>query len=61
MRDITAKRNTLRVATAIGKVVCAPETIERIKNGTVPKGNILDYARAAGFFAAYLLSSLISW
>lgn len=52
MRDISGKQITLRTATGIGMVTCSAETIEHIKNDTLPKGNIFDVARAAAFLAA---------
>lgn len=52
MVDITHKSNTLRIATAQAKVlVSKPETIEAIKNKNVPKGDVFEMAKAAGFLA----------
>lgn len=52
MVDITHKSSTLRIATAEATLVAStPETIQAIKDGTVPKGNVLEIARAAGLFA----------
>ena len=49
MVDITHKSNTLRIATAQAIVkVSKPETIEAIKNDTVPKGNVFAMSKAAG-------------
>ena len=49
MVDITHKNNTLRIATAQAIVkVSKPETIEAIKNDTVPKGNVFAMSKAAG-------------
>lgn len=49
MVDITHKTNTLRIATAQAIVkVGKPETIEAIKNDTVPKGNVFAMSKAAG-------------
>jgi molybdenum cofactor biosynthesis protein MoaC len=52
MRDITHKTVTLRTARAVGVVFCSAETIEIIRNGQLPKGNLFDVARAAGFLGA---------
>lgn len=52
MRDITHKQITLRTATATGILFCSPDTIELIKNNQLPKGNLFDVARAAGFVGA---------
>lgn len=49
MIDITHKSTTLRIATAQAIVkVSKPETIEVIKNKTVPKGDVFEMAKAAG-------------
>lgn len=49
MVDITHKNNTLRIATAQAVVkVSKPETIDAIKNDTVPKGNVFAMSKAAG-------------
>ena len=52
MNDITHKQITLRSAEAVAIVFCKPETIELIKNNKIPKGNIFEFARAAGFLGA---------
>ncbi|SEI68007.1 molybdenum cofactor biosynthesis protein MoaC [Dyadobacter sp. SG02] len=52
MVDITHKTNTLRIATAQAIVqVSKPETVEAIQNRTVPKGDVFEMAKAAGFLA----------
>lgn len=49
MVDITHKNTTLRTAVAQAIIkVSKPETIEAIKNDTVPKGNVLAMSKAAG-------------
>lgn len=49
MIDITHKSTTLRSATAQAIVrVSKPETIEALKNRTVPKGDVLEMAKASG-------------
>ncbi|MCF6307806.1 MAG: bifunctional molybdenum cofactor biosynthesis protein MoaC/MoaB [Flavobacteriaceae bacterium] len=49
MVDITNKSTTLRTAIAQAIVkVSKPETIEAIKNDTVPKGNVFAMSKAAG-------------
>jgi cyclic pyranopterin phosphate synthase len=52
MRDITHKQITLRTARAVGILFCSPATIDLIKNDRLPKGNLFDVARAAGFLGA---------
>ena len=50
MVDITQKENTYRTAIAQALVkVGSKETIAAIQNGTVPKGNVFEMSRAAGF------------
>lgn len=49
MVDITHKTTTLRIATAQAIVkVGSAETINRIQEGTVPKGDVLAMSKAAG-------------
>jgi cyclic pyranopterin monophosphate synthase len=52
MRDISHKTVTLRTARAVGVVFCSDATVELIRNGQLPKGNLFDVARAAGFLGA---------
>jgi molybdenum cofactor biosynthesis protein MoaC len=59
MRDITAKQISLRTAKAIGFVVCSESTHNLIKNDNLPKGNLFDIARAAGYLAAKNTQHLI--
>lgn len=59
MRDITHKQITLRTATAIGIVFCTKATIDLIENDSLPKGNLFDVARAAGFIGAKLTPQLL--
>ncbi len=51
MVDVSSKQVTNRQATAIGMVSCAPSTIEALRGGTVPKGDVLAVARIAGIAA----------
>jgi molybdenum cofactor biosynthesis protein MoaC len=52
MRDITHKQISLRTARAVGIIFCSPATIELIRTDQLPKGNLFDVARAAGFLGA---------
>lgn len=52
MRDITHKQSTLRTARAAGILFCSAETIMLIREDKLPKGNLFDVARAAGFLGA---------
>lgn len=52
MVDVTAKAPTVRQATARGRVECAPHVIDALREGAVPKGDVLAVARIAGIAAA---------
>lgn len=52
MVDVTAKTPTVREATAVAAVTCAPATLAALSDGTVPKGDVLAVARIAGIQAA---------
>jgi molybdenum cofactor biosynthesis protein MoaC len=60
MVDITHKANSLRQAIAVATVlVSKPETIEAVKNKTVPKGDVFEFSRAAGLLAIKKTSDVI--
>lgn len=59
MRDITGKQITLRTAQAIAFVKCSDDTLDLILQDRLPKGNLLDVAKAAGFLAAKNTHNLI--
>jgi cyclic pyranopterin phosphate synthase len=60
MVDITHKNSTLRTAIASAIVrVSLPETIERVVNKTVPKGDVFEFARAAGLLGIKKTSDMI--
>ena len=52
MVDVTAKQPTVRAATARGFVRCSAEVVAALRDGTVPKGDVLAVARIAGIQAA---------
>ena len=52
MVDVTEKQPTVRSATARGFVRCAPDVVAALRDGTVPKGDVLAVARIAGIQAA---------
>ena len=52
MVDVTAKQPTVRAATARGFVRCAEHVVASLRDGTVPKGDVLAVARIAGIQAA---------
>jgi cyclic pyranopterin phosphate synthase len=59
MRDITHKQISLRTARAAGILFCSAATIELIRNEALPKGNLFDVARAAGFLGAKATPQLL--
>lgn len=60
MIDITHKYPTLRTAVAQATVkVSKMETIEAIRNKTVPKGDVLEAARVAGLFGVKKTAEMI--
>ena len=59
MVDISAKDVTTRIAIASGRINMAPEVLEMIKDGSIPKGDVLAAARIAGIMAAKNTSGLI--
>ncbi|RZJ92511.1 MAG: bifunctional molybdenum cofactor biosynthesis protein MoaC/MoaB [Chryseobacterium sp.] len=60
MVNITHKSNTLRIAIATATVrVSKQETIDAIEQRKVPKGDIFEFARAAGLFGVKKTSDVI--
>lgn len=60
MVDITFKTFTLRKAIAAATIkTSAISTVETVKNGTVPKGNVLEFARASALLAIKKTSDVI--
>ncbi|MDG1475850.1 MAG: bifunctional molybdenum cofactor biosynthesis protein MoaC/MoaB [Vicingaceae bacterium] len=61
MVDITAKVNTLRIATAQAVVVVSKqETIDAIKNGTVPKGDVFAMSKAVGLLGVKQTANILA-
>lgn len=52
MVDVSAKKSTLRTARALGIVKMEKETIEKIVEGKMKKGDVLAVAQVAGIMAA---------
>jgi cyclic pyranopterin phosphate synthase len=52
MVDVAEKAITERICVARGAVRMAPETLARIADGSIPKGDVLAVARLAGIQAA---------
>ena len=59
MVDVSAKPSTDRRATARGKLLLSRETLDLIKEGRTPKGDVLGAARIAGIMAAKRTPDLI--
>ncbi len=59
MVDVTDKEVTARTATAEGRVLMAPETLERIAAHGFKKGDVLGVAQLAGIMAAKRTADLI--
>lgn len=59
MVDVTDKAQTFREAEAEGRVRMARETVELIRTGGAPKGDVLAVAQVAGILAAKRTHELI--
>lgn len=59
MRDISHKQITLRTARAVAIIFCSEKSIDLINTNELPKGNLFDVARAAGFLGAKLTPQLL--
>lgn len=59
MRDITNKNNTLRYAKASAYLYCHEEVLRKVQNKEIPKGDVLELARASGMLAAKKTYELI--
>ena len=59
MVDVGHKETTSRQAVAEGSVYMAPSTLAAIRDGNVPKGDVLASARIAGIMAAKRTPDLI--
>lgn len=59
MVDVTGKTPTVRVATAEAEVSCSPHVVAALRDGTVPKGDVLAVARIAGIAATKKVPELL--
>ena len=59
MVDVIKKPVTSRIARATASVLMAPETMKKIKEGSIGKGDVLAVAQVAGIMAAKKNSDLI--
>ena len=59
MVDVGNKPETMRSATAARRIRMSPGTLEAVRNGSGPKGDVLAAARIAGIMAAKKTGDLI--
>ena len=59
MVDVGGKPQTARSATAEGRIRMAPSTLQAVREGSGPKGDVLAVARIAGIMAAKKTGELI--
>lgn len=59
MVDVGQKEDTRREAVAKGSIYMTAETLQRIREGTVAKGDVLSVAQTAGIMAAKKTAELI--
>jgi len=59
MVDVGGKPETARSATATGRIRMSPQALAAIRDGDVPKGDVLAAARIAGIMAAKKTAELI--
>lgn len=59
MVDVTEKNPTVRGATAEAEVHCAAHVVQALRDGSVPKGDVLAVARVAGIAATKRVPELI--
>jgi cyclic pyranopterin phosphate synthase len=59
MVDVSAKPDTVRRATACGRIAMSREAAAAIREGSVKKGDVLAVARVAGIMAAKRTAELI--
>ena len=59
MVDVSTKADTVRIATARGRVRMQPETLALVLRGGVAKGDVIAVARLAGIMAAKRTGELI--
>ena len=59
MVNVTEKAQTVRTAIAKGEIYMAPETLDLIQSGGMPKGDVLAVAQVGGIMAAKKTGDLI--
>ena len=59
MVDVSAKKETVREATAEGRITMSSECFQKIKDGSMGKGDVLGVARIAGIMGAKRTADMI--
>ena len=59
MVDVSHKTETRRVAVASARLVCAPQTLNLVREGRTPKGAVVSVAEIAGIMAAKRTADLV--
>ncbi|MFC4769208.1 cyclic pyranopterin monophosphate synthase MoaC [Effusibacillus consociatus] len=59
MVDVTDKQVSQRTATAYARILMEPQTLTRIREGKMAKGDVLGVAQVAGIMAAKKTSDII--
>lgn len=59
MVDVSAKQDSVRIAIAESLVALTPDILQLLRDGDIPKGDVLATARIAGIQAAKKCSDLI--
>lgn len=59
MVDVTDKKETKRIAVVKSQIQMRPETLKRIQEGSVEKGDVLAVAQIAGIMAAKKTADII--
>ena len=59
MVDVSGKDVTVRTATASGRVLVSAEVVQALRDGTVPKGDVLATARVAGIVGAKKVPDIV--
>lgn len=59
MVDVSYKMDTVREATAAGEITMSALAFDKIRQGTIAKGDVLSVARLAGIMAAKKVHDLI--
>ncbi len=59
MVDVSEKCDTLREAIAVGSISMKKETLQKIKDGSISKGDVLSVAQVGGIMGAKSTSQII--